>query len=286
MTSAQAPQENNRQDRLVLYFPINQKHGHTIYDQIGINNGSVKTGAWFVDEKFIAMEFNGVSDYVTIEEHPSIETNQMSISLFVNYYSFDKGWSNCIITYDNSSLSDEGHIKYQLSTFDGKITWIGMGDHRHLFSKDVIQLNTWYHIVTTFDGEYHKLWLNGKFQDQIAGYLPTIEPIPFEIGRKNQGEDYFFFDGLIDEIKIFDVGLNEKQINELYSQGHKEIINRVNIFNETDGANEIPVINKLNLKLNKYFIGIQIIILGVLIVFLIRRSHGYSKVKKKNTLYR
>ena len=97
----------------------------------------------------------------------------------------------------------------------------------HCFGKGIEPLpaiGRWYHICATFDGEYYRFYIDGKL-DSVAKVLPAgakafdVQGTSLLIGktgcyRINWLDDYF--DGQIDEVRIYNYGLNSDEVAKLY----------------------------------------------------------------------
>lgn len=97
----------------------------------------------------------------------------------------------------------------------------------------IISLNTnWTHVAMTYDGNYIKLYVNGVFDNSLAvagGDLAGDGCV--EIGRSNNGGCgggvAGYFNGLIDDVRIYKSSLLSSQIRQLYAQG---LINHQMVF--------------------------------------------------------
>jgi len=89
-------------------------------------------------------------------------------------------------------------------------------------------LNTtdWYHVVSTYDGSKTasglKVYVNGDASNQYNGSLGnytgmTSNSGSFEIGRFGNGHS--FFNGLIDEVAVFNSELSSSQVSDIYNSG-------------------------------------------------------------------
>lgn len=88
-------------------------------------------------------------------------------------------------------------------------------DGSALFISPVI-LNTWYHVALTYNGSIAQFYVNGNeigSQDLTGNIEPTVENV--RIGR------YFdhYFTGIIDEVRIYNVGLTAAEIQKHYAEG-------------------------------------------------------------------
>jgi hypothetical protein len=76
----------------------------------------------------------------------------------------------------------------------------------------------WYHLAGTYDGEYIRCYANGKLAGagsaRLAGAIgSSSSAIRFGSGNTSNVN---YFNGKIDEVKIYDWSLSEKEVQELY----------------------------------------------------------------------
>lgn len=85
-------------------------------------------------------------------------------------------------------------------------------------------IDQWYHIVGRREGNKISLYVNGSliFEQDIESDLDTNTNIPFSIGRQNKlGNDpagTTYFDGSVDEIRLFDKALSSEEIIRLSTE--------------------------------------------------------------------
>jgi len=82
--------------------------------------------------------------------------------------------------------------------------------------------NKWQHIAMTYDGTTRKLYIDGKRSGnndtQVSGSLMTVNS-DVQIGRDTALGGRFYFDGLIDEVKIYNYALSADEVKQDYNQG-------------------------------------------------------------------
>ena len=78
-----------------------------------------------------------------------------------------------------------------------------------------LQNNVWQHIAVTFDHGTVRLYIDGLLDNEILGArVPQIGPPPVSIGRQHSVTDFkgHYFDGMIDEVRIWNVARTASQI--------------------------------------------------------------------------
>lgn len=76
--------------------------------------------------------------------------------------------------------------------------------------------NSWNYLAGTFDGEVQKLYLNGRLvSQQTIKDVELCDSDPFRLGVWWKG-DPFFFDGRVDEFRVYNRALSESEVRMLY----------------------------------------------------------------------
>ncbi|MCP4210113.1 MAG: hypothetical protein GY764_01420, partial [Halieaceae bacterium] len=86
-----------------------------------------------------------------------------------------------------------------------------------LSSEPVIQANQWYHSALTHDGVTLRLYLNGELVDSVDD-TPNASTAAVHIGVDGDGSDGFF-NGLLDEVTMYDRVLAGYEVANLYAYG-------------------------------------------------------------------
>ena len=76
-------------------------------------------------------------------------------------------------------------------------------------SENPVQYGSWTQVIYTWGSAVgKKLYINGKFQSQSNNAEPVFSGLPVAIGRQRN----LYFDGLIDEVRIYDRSLSIEEI--------------------------------------------------------------------------
>ncbi|MDH5414541.1 MAG: LamG domain-containing protein [Flavobacteriaceae bacterium] len=166
------------------------------------------------ESRGMALSFDGDSDFVVIEDSPSLNmTNGFTISAWVYLRSYTE-WASIVTkgTDDNNYTihqtgeqggSEEGRLRFTANSPDLPI---------YFESNTVIPLYEWHHITLSYDGAALTFYLDGVEDGSgtMTGPLKTNNE-PLIIGADFPGGDEFW-DGAIDEVKIWNVALKAGHI--------------------------------------------------------------------------
>jgi len=163
--------------------------------------------------------FPGVNAQVEIDSF-NVEGDQISITAWIKPNSFspddariiskavgtggsDHTWM--ISTYDTSGRN----IRFRLKTDGTTQTHVGGN----------IVLDEWQHIAAVYDGSMVKIYVNGVLGTMYSGGSQTgsiaSEDVEVWIGNNPPGVDDKTFDGLIDDVRIYDKALTIEEIATL-----------------------------------------------------------------------
>lgn len=201
-------------DGLVAGWHFDEGSGPTAFDSSGNNNDGTIYGANWTQGKFgWALSFDGIDDYVSCGSN--INVDAVSVEAWVNAAEMDR--------YDRlvQRANEDGKgFALRISPYDGfmfQAKAYSVDFNIASFNKFA---NTWYHVVGVWDGNSDhapKIYVNGiegldTFTDNAGDGGGTV----LEIGRRaNKGQNYF--KGIIDEVKIYNKALTEKEIIDLYN---------------------------------------------------------------------
>jgi len=129
------------------------------------------------------------------------------------------------------------------------------------------KLNTWYHVVITYDNDWFSFYIDGKKENKIKKGFVTkfLQGDSLMIGNSANTKNKRFFNGAVDDVVLFNKVLSEKEVEELY---------------------EAPNPNKYIIIRNWVFLfsGILLLIIGTVIFFVKRYKKGFEKEMEKNRL--
>ena len=199
------------QPGIVAAYGFEEAAGTTIGDATG--NGHIGTAAgtaWSSTGRFgNALSFNGINSRVNIPDDSGLQlTNGMTIEAWVNPATLS-GWRSVVMKESPTGLA------YALYAHDGTrpagYLNTGLATDFGVNGTTTLQVNTWTHLATTYDGSAMKLYINGVLVGTRATsgtILTTTNPLRIG-GNAPWGE---YFSGLIDEVRIYNRALTPAEI--------------------------------------------------------------------------
>jgi hypothetical protein len=213
---------------LVAFYPFNGNAN----DQNGSGINGIVSNALPIADRFghpnAAYFFNGTNSQITFASPPWTQPS-WSLSAWVNPASMSQLSSVLLLGYDNDvpngmsgfSLGMAGSVESPgaglfLILGDTTWEWINSG-----FS--FTAPNQWYHVVAAYDGNA-RFYVNGA--PTTANGISTTSPrapIAFTIGSSR---GFRFFNGLIDDVRIYDHALQSAEVQQLYQYESQPCVTR------------------------------------------------------------
>ena len=207
--------------------------GTTAYDESGFgNDGTLGNGAcapgngscpsWATGQGVYsgtnALSFDG-DDYVSVPHNSSLNiTNALTIEAWVRTTTQQVG--KYIVSKPKLGSGANG---WDLNTGakNNKIKLITFYTTPISFQVDAnIYDGIWHHIVGTYNGSAHSIYIDGNFVDsQNASGTIETNTSNLYIGRFGTLGGYGYFNGSIDDVRIYDEALSSSQIQQHFAQG-------------------------------------------------------------------
>ena len=208
----------NANTAAVGQWQFNEGTGKVATDASGNGNNGKICGATWVDGKVgKALSFDG-NDYVEIPHRANLNPcNAISVEAWINPASM-KVWQRIV--------SKSPHPNTDYSMFIGTDKRVGvsvkMGKIAQTVysAKNTLQVGTWTHVVGTYDGCRMRLYINGKQVNSfpLKGKI-NVNKGALRIGGDPQGD---YFQGIIDEVSIYDKALTACEVLNHYQAAMKD----------------------------------------------------------------
>jgi hypothetical protein len=207
----------------VGYWSFDEGQGTTAHDESSSSNDGTITGAtWKPESECVSgkcLGFDGTSDYVDMGNATGLSgLSTLTIGAWVKINATPSLGNIYVIAGKEQEykidINSDGNVLFLLKTSEGGWTV-------YITSATALSVNTWYHIMATYDGSMCKMYINGK-QDVNTGN-PSGAIISNSnkvvVGADDQGGYYDFFSGSIDEPKIYPYARTQAQILQDYNAG-------------------------------------------------------------------
>lgn len=207
---------------LIAYYPFD---GNT-NDYSGNTNTGSSFGGEYTQDRFgkasKAYSFNGNSQYIEVANSNSLElpSRQISFATWVKVNGFTKGIDNldyAVLICKSNSLTN---AQYRLALTKNGISVINNGKLGSVSGSQNFALNTWYHVAGVIEDSLITYYLNGE----LIG--SDVAPIAYGYSKNNKlyiGKDepggVEYFDGALDETKIYARRLLAYEIQKMYKAG-------------------------------------------------------------------
>lgn len=201
----------------VMYLPMDEGAGGYANDTTpNENNGTINGSTWTAGKFGNGLEFDGVDDYVSFPV-TDIPVTSFTVSMWIKPHNLSvyqniwhpsgKDW------WLRQAPSGEFEIYLKNST----------GTYFNLGPYNIPQADTFYHVVLQYDDSEKcgKSYINGEIFKNISisnSTFPNIDlgtsyPLGYPVGSVN------FFNGIIDEVRIYNRSLSAAEIEQHYQTG-------------------------------------------------------------------
>lgn len=219
-------------DNLVGYWHFNSASGNTLEDYSGyghtgiaykMNSANVSTPALVSN----GMNFDGVDDYVRIENSPDLRgMAQLTVCAWV-YIRSKSNYAAIVAKTDNHVNNGDRTFRMQIDESSDKFRYMCFTDvgNKTIKSDATAPLNEWVFIMIWYDGANTRMYVNAELQSSqgtLTGNIHDDSDVRNTVSIGHQQYDFSnanAFDGLIDEVRIYNVALTEEEIRALYQQG-------------------------------------------------------------------
>ena len=223
----------NLNDSLVAYYNFNNG---TLNDSSGHNNNIVYSNAVKTTDRFgkanNAYLFNGTGSFMRVANSASLNpAGAVTMMAIVKMNGFYKGYCHGNQIFQKGT-KDQNQGVYSLRVTDYKSDCyvapdttiekaLGFyGDYGYASSAadttQSVKTNTWMTIVVTFDGQESRIYINGQLKNTVKGtavFTPNASDL--FIGRAESDDYPYWWNGVIDEIRIYKKALCEAAVKQL-----------------------------------------------------------------------
>jgi len=160
-------------------------------------------------------DFDGSTQYVNVPDTSSLQIeDELTVSVWVNPSSYGSE----LRTIVSKDVNYEFHLNSS-----GQVFWWWGGTPREITSNSSVPLNVWTHIAVVYSQSqpYQAIYINGVLDISATADLGalTVDNSPLQIGSDQEFSGRFW-DGKIDEIRVYSRAISAEGIEDIYNYTH------------------------------------------------------------------
>ncbi len=202
---------------LIGWWNFNEGSGTTARDISGYNNHGTIVGATHVDGVSgaggSALEFDGVGDYV-FNDFDNIKDYPLTISIWVKHNNYDSREMAL-------GLHRSGSQYFSIGNYNGSWAFVARNTSQERAIGSSAD-SDWHHLLGIAESPIsRKLYVDGEFQAADTTEVNFMDPDEIIIGRQRwqtSGHGSLFWNGFIDDVRIYSRALTASEVSTLYAQ--------------------------------------------------------------------
>ncbi|VAW44119.1 hypothetical protein MNBD_GAMMA02-181 [hydrothermal vent metagenome] len=197
---------------------VHYKADGNALDSVGLNDGIMINGVGFetgqIDQAF---DFNGANNFVQVADNPVLDVDfPLTIAAWVRPESNGAVDATTGILWRGDSVSSPTGQSFAFLWYIDKVSFrLSDGSNLYGVCCAPIPLNYFSHIAGTFDGLEIKLYLNGILVSTSSTVPASIYDSSSSLligSTAGSPPTRFYFDGQIDDVRIYDHVLSEVEV--------------------------------------------------------------------------
>jgi hypothetical protein len=211
------------------WWKFDEGSGSIAYDSAGDNDGTIYGATWTTGQINGALSFDGVNDYVDCGSDSSLNVGGLSSSYSVSAWFKTVATTQKLIVSKKASADTglmpifldingavEGQVRFAVRDSDGIFRAIET-------SASTYNDGNWHHAVGIRDTNADEIKIiidgNNITSEQDLTDSSMAVNAPFYIGVMNNPGMTAYFDGTIDDVRVYDRALSAEEIFQLYREG-------------------------------------------------------------------
>ncbi len=197
---------------LLAWWKLDEGSGQTVGDAGGNDRAGILVGdpTWTDGVMGAALEFDGDGDYVDLGNAADFDiVHRITLCAWVKVNAFDTDWQAIIA---------KGDTAWRLSRDQGNNVHFGCTGLWPEWVRGSVDVNDgqWHHVAGVYDGGELRLYIDGALDVSARTRgLINVNTYPVYIGE-NAEEPGRAWNGLIDDVRIYDYALSEAEIKALH----------------------------------------------------------------------
>ncbi len=165
------------------------------------------------------IDFDGRNDYIELDNPLLSNTNAFTLMAWVL---IDEAPTNRATIMSGGSLdldiNNQLRVRARVTNAAGNVSAVNLN------AGDALSIGKWYHVAAMYDApnELFNIYINGMLKKSvsIANAATATTTDPLRIGRRaaSTAADQYYFDGSIDEVRIFNNAIDEEDMRRIVYQ--------------------------------------------------------------------
>ena len=215
-------------DALIGHWQLDAAHidGQTAKDLTGRADATI-TGKAGVKKfgEIDAVEFDGRQPSIEVAtdyKKTTFPKREITAEAWVSV-SKPENWGGLVgILQDNGNYEKGWLLGYISNKFTFGVQGTGgKGELTYLRSKTSFRRGKWYHVVGTYDGANHRVYVNGKLEASSTDQSGDIEYPPaafYQIGAYRDQDEFFRLSGALHEVRVYSRALTTDEVKSRYAE--------------------------------------------------------------------
>jgi acyl-CoA thioesterase-1 len=198
---------------LVAHWALDETEGDIAYDSAGNLDATVHNGQWKAGKIDGALDFDGLTTYMDCGDSLRLGTQKMTVSMWLEPQHM--GGMRYVLSRarERSDEFDYFLMRHYEDQVEFALAQEG-SQPVSVMSNGTTPLNEWTHVAVSVDGSEAKIYINGQL-DASAGYGQRVSREGFRLLISSLGADTRFYNGKVDDVRIYNIALSAEEIEEL-----------------------------------------------------------------------
>ena len=204
---------------LLGHWKLDDATGSVATDAAGTNNGTLQNApAWTdgIDEG--ALEFDGANDYVSFGSPYDLTGDEYSVAV---WFKATASGTRDLVALTDTTTGNHGVLLEQRS--DGTLRYLhrspsGNTGGTNVYSTQAYNDGVWHHAAIVKDATHIRLYVDGMEAGAAAASVNLAETTDLVLGRLGENFSARYFQGSLDDVRIYDRGLSATDVTVLANQ--------------------------------------------------------------------
>jgi len=177
------------------------------------------------------LDFDGSNDRIDIDGALNFSSSSNTVGTIAFWY-YNDTTSGCVFAISDTSANEQ--LSFTINGTVIQITsYLASGGQQWEINSTTISTGAWHHVVCSQDGTEVKNYFDGVLKTTFQGspsdkskwISANMDNVRIGCVNKNGQGNSQFYQGLVDDIGLWNVALNQTQVTSLYNSGTGRLAN-------------------------------------------------------------